>query len=1020
MIAGIVRTVPASGQDTTNNPQTNLIINCPAGVEPTIDFDADCVDDTLEREGYDKDLMPCTPGPDAPGCFVTDPTTWSSDGDPYSDFQEATGVNMDGVVERPYNGPLVAAMPRIEVMLLKYRFTPKATITDSQGREISSSSTQEWSVEATVGVSYTTSAEVSLTGGAKASASTTVSASVTAGYSSSQTQGESINWESATTTEADNAASLALDIAARNVGSATALNVTPTFNLFIGDEPLGTIVPDIPFPQDLLPDGELSDFITVDRRQKGNTNEEITLSIDQLRSLQRGAPIKIQVIGLDAGISRWRPEDSNWSCPDPCRWEEFQNQIEARTTRVLMDFGYSGIPEADIPREFVGNPFEYRVFTGSPNADPNFTLRDILRFTDNLQGNASSIRDRLYPSEWYITSGPERTRQDSSFFDYWEAAGEPDNVLDMVMPRSTAVLMASPDPLDPGPLVANSLITRSMRRAFVVATPKGSIPVAGGNAHLSFLGGHEMVVPLERIGETSFFATPDSLSLPIAPASSYFIVRDVLGSERKVGPGLSVSIPIEPNCTNISPVYYQEPRFGNTDVGTRDGVSTVFIGGDLTKPATAYCINDGRIIDFWVPQVNDMGLDDVFGVAVLDIDRRVAVGDNAILYSENGGLSWDRVPLATEDQTSFRAVAFREGTETGIAVGDESTFMRTEDGGRTWTRSTVENPGGLFVAVDYAGGDTWYATGGGRIRRSDDDGRSWVVASLEVVDSNGNAISRPEAGDLTAVDFVNKQVGVIGDGLMGDGEGRIYVTKDGGETWVHSLNYDRHQDFQVINDTTLIAVGRNAIVKDDYFADGDNARLVYSGPLDRVIKAVHFPTPEIGYAVMESGPVLRTDDGGETWDAPFGGYPTPTHPGNNFMQDIHMLDANIGAVVGTDGVIGMTDSGGGEPVTISNPVGTATEDPANTELPSQITLDQNYPNPFNPVTRIQYSLPEQHDVRLEVFDILGRSVALLVNESRNAGTHTVPFDAAGLSSGVYIYRITAGPHSVVRRMMLMK
>jgi len=90
-------------------------------------------------------------------------------------------------------------------------------------------------------------------------------------------------------------------------------------------------------------------------------------------------------------------------------------------------------------------------------------------------------------------------------------------------------------------------------------------------------------------------------------------------------------------------------------------------------------------------------------------------------------------------------------------------------------------------------------------------------------------------------------------------------------------------------------------------------------------------------------------------------------------------------------------------------------------LPEEFTLEQNYPNPFNPATQIQYALPQSANVRLTVFDVLGRQVTTLVdNERQNAGIHTVSFDAGRFSSGVYLYRIEAGSFVQVRKMMLIK
>jgi hypothetical protein len=89
-------------------------------------------------------------------------------------------------------------------------------------------------------------------------------------------------------------------------------------------------------------------------------------------------------------------------------------------------------------------------------------------------------------------------------------------------------------------------------------------------------------------------------------------------------------------------------------------------------------------------------------------------------------------------------------------------------------------------------------------------------------------------------------------------------------------------------------------------------------------------------------------------------------------------------------------------------------------IPESFTLLQNYPNPFNPSTVIGYALPESGDVLLEVYDMLGRRIAALVNEYKEAGRYTITFNAGTLSSGVYIYRITTGEHIAVRRMMMMK
>ena len=89
-------------------------------------------------------------------------------------------------------------------------------------------------------------------------------------------------------------------------------------------------------------------------------------------------------------------------------------------------------------------------------------------------------------------------------------------------------------------------------------------------------------------------------------------------------------------------------------------------------------------------------------------------------------------------------------------------------------------------------------------------------------------------------------------------------------------------------------------------------------------------------------------------------------------------------------------------------------------LPTQYSLMQNYPNPFNPTTTIQFELPEKSDVVLDVFNILGEKVATLINEEMSAGAKKVVFNAAGLSSGVYFYRLKAGNFVEVKKLTLLR
>ena len=89
-------------------------------------------------------------------------------------------------------------------------------------------------------------------------------------------------------------------------------------------------------------------------------------------------------------------------------------------------------------------------------------------------------------------------------------------------------------------------------------------------------------------------------------------------------------------------------------------------------------------------------------------------------------------------------------------------------------------------------------------------------------------------------------------------------------------------------------------------------------------------------------------------------------------------------------------------------------------IPREFVLKQNYPNPFNPSTTIEYSVPERASVEIKVLDVLGREVTTLLNEEKPAGAYTVRWDADGVASGVYFYRLKAGRFVQTREMVLMR
>ena len=102
-------------------------------------------------------------------------------------------------------------------------------------------------------------------------------------------------------------------------------------------------------------------------------------------------------------------------------------------------------------------------------------------------------------------------------------------------------------------------------------------------------------------------------------------------------------------------------------------------------------------------------------------------------------------------------------------------------------------------------------------------------------------------------------------------------------------------------------------------------------------------------------------------------------------------------------------------------VGTRTQQ----EIPRVYSVSPNYPNPFNPTTTIRYQLPAESKAELVIYDLLGSKVKTLLSEKKNAGSYEVQWDGTNdvgvpVTSGVYVYRFTAGSYRLVRKMILVK
>ncbi|HPG41324.1 MAG TPA: S8 family serine peptidase [bacterium] len=153
------------------------------------------------------------------------------------------------------------------------------------------------------------------------------------------------------------------------------------------------------------------------------------------------------------------------------------------------------------------------------------------------------------------------------------------------------------------------------------------------------------------------------------------------------------------------------------------------------------------------------------------------------------------------------------------------------------------------------------------------------------------------------------------------------------------------------------------------------------------------------------------------------GYPAaPFTINSGYFQQVQVnVNWNQAGTAAQQGTITIQSNDPDEPqVTVTVHINSGTVIAELDAAPTGFTLGRNYPNPFNPATKIDYSLPVRSHVKLSVYNVLGQQVALLVNEIRDAGNYNVTFDAAGLESGVYLYKFEAGDYSRTEKMLLVK
>lgn len=943
------------------------------------DDDGDGIENALEVNGFTyhavDGIQPWNGDPTVRH-FKTNPQRWSTDEDPYSDFTEASGVNLPPNIEAPFNHPLVAARPVISVYMDSYDVVPVAEITDTRGRSITASYTNETTNEDQLGGSITGTAKLNPL--EMASVAVEVSYSHTWVNTESTTRDTTVDVSKATTTSPQEAAKLKLRVYYQNRGSAAARNVRPTINLLLGGKVITTyqanegeetadFLAPVGQPESRYPRATGDADVIVIGDAVGQ--DEIILTLDELKALEAGTPLSLVVTQVQADVPRWNASSNTWECPGQCRWADFEGFMNPVSVAIQADLGTE--------------KHEYYVFAGTPSYDPQHALRDVLSLVFEIEDRDGTtyINGRRYPDDWYLSTPSD------VLVDEWEDAGRPQNMLDLRMHRRTRLVMASPGP-DSGPIIDAATYSPDLKYPIVSARQSGGFPILSATATLYF-GDVTREVPLHRSSGSAFYTS--SVALDVLPSpGSYVTLEDTRGDTRVA----TLRLPaLAESCEELKAVLGLLPDPG--------GEFTLYFGDDWARQAKAHCrfydgagtLLDTPVTSFWFPETAEPG--DYYSLTYATDLIGVAAGQGGVLMrTDDGGASWTRI--FTGFDWIFNDVAFADENR-GLAVGAYRTIYETDDGGLTWSLVRDENCCKL-TAVDFMDASTAVAVGEdlGAILLSTDGGASWSA--------------RPSpTSKLRDVTFVEGGVGII----VGS-DGVILRSTDGGLTWpeVPSGTTAWLNKVDFANDDLGLIVGSTILRT----TDGGLSWTTIFNSVPGFLNSVVFVDDTTAFAVGGQGTILRSTDAGLSWS------PQISRTGVQ-LYDIAMAGDQTLQVIGQQGSLLHSPSRGGVPIPVAlgggSPVAAEPAEPAD-EIPVAFALAQNYPNPFNPTTTIEYHVAEPQTLSLRVYDVLGREVAVLVDEVKAPGNYSVRFDARGLASGLYLYRLSAGAHVFTKMMTVLK
>ena len=383
-----------------------------------------------------------------------------------------------------------------------------------------------------------------------------------------------------------------------------------------------------------------------------------------------------------------------------------------------------------------------------------------------------------------------------------------------------------------------------------------------------------------------------------------------------------------------------------------------------------------------------------------------AAGDSGtVINTTNGGLTWSLQAELTTWVINWITFVNRN---TGWVIyntyaGGGTTFMKTTNGGANWL--PVPNPDTTvtFLTMCFLDSLRGFTSGdNSKPYRTTNGGASWILCSAD-----SNSFSHLP---MMRIRFYNDLVGFACGGQFDFG-GVIWKTLDGGLNWTSVIvSAEPEFDLKIRTPSYIFSVGGDLEYgSTDVYSTNSGLNWTYENlQCAGIAYTLAFRTPSEVWAPL--GGIDRWAVSADSGNA--NSWQCILNPDTEAVYDAFFPSPTLGWAVGCRGrnctgiLLKYNTSIIGIP-----PVAT---------VPDKYSLNQNYPNPFNPSTTIKFQIPEKSFVSINVYDIIGKRVATLVSENKDAGYYEVNFDASNLASGLYIYRIEAGKFADSKKMVVIK